>query len=655
MATFEETVLALSPLLFWRCKDLTGSQITDYSSNNYHGTVISGSAILGQPSGVETDSEARSVYLPGGFANSICELDPVPAPLLFTGNFTIACFVRHQETAGLQYLMGRGGLAGSTGSGLHFFTSGSTTRTLQGRIVTAGGADEVTAGSSYVLDAHQFVTFTRNGSVLQLRVNGALVGQNAAASTNPLEVDPGHDLVFGAAGNNLAPLLGWASELVICDYAWTSAQIQEVYESAINALLLSGVSNVIPTAVLYSDIEPTPVSFPFRHNWADSLIERITFRTARSIAVKGYESGNQSRPKPRRELELRQVLRDNDERESFRAKLTAQQNRKWFIPILEDREQLAAPLAAGATVMPATVQYRDYEVGGWVELRQLDQLGHVVKIEQVQITSLPPLTTTAIVNSYDALVSTISPARRGIVEAQVSPRGHTDAVEEVSLVVRLIAEDEKVAPNRIATWTPTISYKSYEVFDPAVWQSNDWSELRDYSVERERTEIDFDTGTFTVESDALAATESFSYRMLLEGRDKHAALLGWFYARAGASSYLWVPTMQRNFNIVSVTGSDLTVSGHHYFDNFAGSEFRRDLAFIYHDNTMALRRIVSVALAGVNETLTLDSGVPTQANLRSVSYLRFCRCDGDTLEIARVTDNKAYFAWGFREVLSSPA
>lgn len=659
MATFEETVLSLTPLLFWRCKDLTGTTITDYSGNNYHGTIVSGSIVLGQPSAVETDPDARSAYIPDGFASNIAELDnPLPVPLQFTGNFTVALFVRHQEEAGTKYLFSRGGVANSTGTGLHFKTNGIEARTVSAHFRTWDGVDthlvEVDSGSVHLNDTDYFVAMRRNGAVVDVLINAVVTGTTTGADTNPLLFDTDDEIVFGAAGNNLAPLKGWASELMIFDYAVPDASLLAVYESALNVLSLSAVSNVIPSAVLYSDIEPDPISFPFRHNWSDSLIERLTFRTSHSKAVKGYESANQQRVKPRREIEFNQVLRDNDERNSFRSKLTVNQHNKWFIPILEDREQLTTTLSAGSTLMPATVQYRDYEVGSWVELRQLDSSERIIKHELALVTSLSPLTTTAIVNSYDPLISTIGPTRRAILDASQSLRGHTAEVEDLTITARLIAEDEKIVPNRVTPWTPTITYHDYEVFDPSVWQSNDWTETVEYETHRDREDVDFDVGPFTVESDTAAANEVSSYRMLLEGRDKHAAILGWFYARAGAWSYLWVPTMRRDLVLVDIALSSITVEKHNYFENFLGSEFRRDIAFVYNDNSMTLRRIDTATLDGANEVLELDGVTPTTTNLRSISYLRFCRLDGDALEIAHVTDTKAYFAWRFREMLSSP-
>src|SRR6185436_20125350 len=93
-----------------------------------------------------------------------------------------------------------------------------------------------------------------------------------------------------------------SDEIAIYDYPLTQTRLQAHVDAALNILSLTGVSNVLSSAVLYSDLEPDPVSFPFRHNWSDSLIERISFRAARSNSVKGHESANSMRPKPRREL-----------------------------------------------------------------------------------------------------------------------------------------------------------------------------------------------------------------------------------------------------------------------------------------------------------------------------------------------------------------
>lgn len=635
-----------------------GQQVPDVSGNDLHGELIyAGSEqVWGFNSLIETDPSSRAYR---GFGDGSSGLTgtsriTVPHDSLMTVTNDFACEggvqvfspIESAGTFGLIWKQGPGGIGLTTvGGGIRLcaFCFDSTPELF---------VAEATFVITDFLGVWFHVAAERVGNTLALYINGNLnatetitSGLPTATGTNPFRVhsDPG----FYHAHYD---------EALFYTHANGGTRYLAHYEAAINATLLNGDSNVVSSAILYSDIEPAPVEFPFRHNWSDSLIERISFRTNHSVARKGYSENAITRPKPRREIEISQVLRDNGERTRLRSALTAQQQRKWFVPILEDREPLTSPLSAGATTIPVSTQYKDYEVDSWAELRQLNDAGQIVKSEVVEISAVNAndIETTATVNTYDALLSTVSPARRARLSNSQSLRGHTGAVEETTILARLLAEDERVAPNRITPWTPTITYKGYEVFDPAAWQSNDWSELRDYDVTREQETVDFDAGSFEDESDSLAAVEVFSYRMLLDTRAKQAALLGWFYARAGAARYLWVPTMQADFEVVSELSNTLTVAGHNYSNNFAVDEFRRDLAFIYHDNTMQLRRITSVAVAGVNETLTLNTTVPTLTNLRSVSYLRFCQLDGDTLEIARVTDTKARFAWAFRELLTSP-
>lgn len=650
MPTWEETVLANDVDALWRLDELSDEHGTlpDASGNGNHATCYAedpdppGQHVHGFASPIETDASSRAILgRAGTWIDTIGRLN----------TFHWGVWGYNADTDSPQTLICRSGHWSNSGSNILGFSGGAAN--AEGRLRVGGVNYELSA--PVLTGVWYYLGLNYNAGVVQLRINGAMVAQETGVSGD-MDVGSSTKFYLGAMHTDEGIWNSSGIDEPHIGIALSEAQSIENYESALNELLLRGYSNVIPTAILYSDIEPDPISFPFRHNWSDSLIERISFRTNISTARKGTEASNAVWPKPRREIEISQVLRDDAERRKLRAKLSANQNRKWFIPILEDREQLIAPLALGETVIPATIQYRDYEVDSWLELRQLNDAGQVIKSEHAQIATLSPLTITApTVNAYDAYLSTVSPVRRAIVNASIPVRGHTDAVEDLTITARLVAEDESATPNRITAWTPLTIYKGYEVHDPAVWQSNDWTELREYDIDRDVQDVDFDAGSFSPQSDTLGAAEATSYRMVLEGRDKQAALLGWFYYRAGSLIYLWVPTMQKDFAVVSVLGSDLTVSGHEYSENYAGSEARRDLAFVYHDNTMILRRINSVVLVGVNETLTLDLAVPTQTNLRSVSFLKFCRLDADTLEISRITDNKARFAWRFREILSSPS
>lgn len=643
MASFEDTVLALNPLNFWRLDELSGPDMVDIGSLASVGTFFP-EADFGRPSPVETDSASTAIGKRVGLATAV-------AP---TSGWSIGGWVF--TTTGLDaYIICRNGQIGLGGGNFIAWDSGQH----RIRTSTTNSVNEVNLTYPVpVENTWYWVMLTRNGAVVSLYVNDVLVDQSVSFSAASMDggwVSLGTWKVgTGGDGGNLGNLGDAIDEVMVFDYPLSAAESLEIYESAINQILLHGRSDVVVTAVLLSDESPPPVRFPFRHNWDSQLIERISFLTAISGARTAAEENNGQRVVPRREFEFVQILKNHAERRRLRAQLWAQQANPWFVPVRQDGEWLSSALVAGATTIPVNPQYKDYEVGGYVGIRQLDDSGTITHWEEALITGL---TTTVqcegLLYDYSGSVM-VCPTKRALMDTSISVTGHTDMIEEVTLTARLLPQDEAEVPNRITVWHPTLKYRDYEVFDPDVWQSNDWSENREYQIERDGEAIDFDAGLFSFESDTTGATEAMTYRMKLKGRDLISAYLGWFYERAGRLRYLWVPSMQSDFGVMSAVGDLLTVEDTNYTDNYAVAEPRRDVVFIYHDNTMVFRRVVSFRIIVNYEELTLDAPCPTLTNLRTVSLLKFCRLDGDQIELAWHTDDVVEVAWRFRELAHSP-
>jgi hypothetical protein len=645
--TFEETVVATGRDTFHRLDELVDQHpvLTDKSGNEIHATCFeSAPHVHGEPSPIETDpaSSAMSGKV-GRWTDTVNRLN----------TFTWFAFGLSTPTVHPKTLLARSGQWGVGGSCIMGFNQGGTS--VLGRLKVGGVSYSLSAPC--LPNNYYMVALRYNAGVIDLLLNAVVVATSGPVVTGDMEVGVSTEFRIGSSFSIIITQEESAGvDEVATGPALSDAELLEILESSQNSLSLKGFSNVIGSAILYSDLEPDPISFPFRHNWADPLIERISFLTNISQARSGPEESGQARIKPRREIEISQILRDDSERRKLRAKLWAHQDKKWFVPIREDFEQIQSALTSGVNILPITTQYKDLEVGSWIGLRQLNDQGQVVKSEELEITALNPSdvhTLTNTVNSYSAFTSFVYPVRRAYIPRTIPVKGHTDAVEELTLVGRLVAEDENAIPNRITPWTPTLTYQSFEVYDPVVWPSNDWSSVRDYDIDRDVDDIDFEVGTFGVESATPGAAEAIPYSFGLKGRDKIAQFLGWFYARAGSSNYLWVPTMQKDFKIVSAASANLTIEGTDYSDNYALAQSRRDLAFVYLNNTMIFRRVIGFS-GSPNEILELNTTVPTQTNLRSVSLLKFCRLDGDTLEIAKITDNYWRFAWRFRELLTTP-
>lgn len=662
--SYESEVLADNPSLYYRLDTVgpaaNGDPVPDTSVENLIGTLnVDGSALVnpwGFASPVETDPTSRAFFshndpsVSEAFITRSSESEIEPA-----GDFTLESLLKPGVLA-----IDMVGKRNALGDDYCFRVSIDTNGRFVGRMRDSANTEwTVTApsfggGQNELIGIWWHVALVRQANALGVYVNKELRATTTITSGLPTLAESGDFRVGAGISGDFS---FFADEVALYTHAVSGARIGVHFDEMLAGLILNGYSNVVPSAILYSDEKLPPISFPFRHNWSEPLIERISFATNISKSRSGSEENGQGRPKPRREIEIAQLLRDDSDRRKLRSKLWANQHRKWFIPIREDFQQLASLLSSGGNSIPVTTQYKDYEVDSWIGVRQLNDQGVITKSEELEIQTVNPtsiVTKTNLVNSYDPFLSFAYPVRRAILEKSIPVRGHTDAVESLTLVARLLAEDEKVTPNRITTWTPTIEYEDHEVFDPSVWQGNDWSEPKEYDIDRELEDVDFDLGTFGAASDTPGASEVFTYRMVLKGRDKQAAFLGWFYARSGSLNYLWVPSMQKDFKVVSVLGSSLTVEGTEYSESYALAEARRDLVFVYHDNTLIFRRVLSFS-GTPDETLVLDATVPTQTNLRSVSLLKFCRLDSDQLEIAKSTDDVWRYAWRFREMLSTPS
>lgn len=652
--SYESVVIDNSVDAFWRLDGLSDTHpvLTDASGNGHHAdcyaekaTNPEGHVHGGVPSPIETDAGSRAMYgragkvLATGFdrRNTFCWQGWIFNDTSTTDPNTLICRSGHWSLT-TSNILGIGG--------------GATNAAARLRVGTTNY--ELIGATALQPMTWYYLALVYNAGVIRLYVN-AVVDDEETGVTGDMDVGSSTRFYLGAMEADEGAWNSRGMDEPAVGIALTQAQLLENHEAALNLLSLRGYSNIVPSAILYSAIEPDPIEFPFRHNWVEPLIERISFRTNTSRARVGASENARVRLKPRREIEITQVMRDDGERRKLRAQLWAGQSRKWFVPMLEDREQLTSPLVSGVVIVPVSTVYKDYEVGSYIGLRQLNDAGVVVHSETLQIEAMTATTVTPVtepVNDYAAYLSSVYPVRRALISPS-NIRGHTDSVEDVTIIARLLAEDEAAVPNRIIPWLPSLKYRDVEVFDPSIWQSHDWSELREYQSTMELDDVDFDAGVFAVESDAPGASETFNYSITLKGREDIAAFLGWFYERAGALNYVWVASMQRDFEVVSVAGANITVEGTNYSDHYTLAQARRDVAFVYHDNTLEFRRVTASAGAP-NETLTLDATVPTLTNLRSLSLLKFCQLDADSLEIAKVTDDVWRFAWRFRELLTSP-
>lgn len=633
--SYESVKLALSPVAWYRNDEVSGTQMTDASINALHQTYqnLDGTVVLGQPTGVETVPTSFSVYGEQQIASiAVTPAGPFDSKVTFTWEVLVRpsaggparIIARHHAFANSISLLGGANLA------FHF------------DLLIGGNNYRVSSPENVLLGSWYHIIAVRNGPTQFIMVNGAVVGQRTnLPPTDPIQEGSPDVIALHAAGQ---PFFGNSEEYTFYNYALTPAQGTAIYEEIVASLNMQGRADIRFSAVLDGSVEPDPVAYPFRHNWSEPVVERLSWRTARLEPVDGVIDTTRHRSGLRRQVEYSHLLMDERLRRQFEARSFG--GRKALIQFEPDKVQM--PVASGATSASFDTRYRDFEVGQYALFYESD-----VKYEHQLLTVVTDSGiewADPLVNSYSGL---IKPARNARLQPQQTVELHTDTIGEASVIYDYLPEDEPLSPRRIKPWVPTLSYEDGEVFDLAVWRGHDWSELPEIEFTSARDVLDNGVGIVSDKQYPSGAEVVSPYRLLLDTRESIARYLGWLYARAGQHVAFWMPTFRQDLEPLAGEGTlSLRVSGHEYTDLYADSDSRRDLAFIYFDNTYTLRRITGATQSGNGDILTLDGLVPSFASLRWLSFLRRVTLASDDLELAWHTDSVVVAAFAVRDAPS---
>jgi len=643
MATYEETVLADLPIVYYRLDQLgfgvDGETVPDISGNSLDATltITGGAPAWGHASPIETDSSSREfwgytnddLWNPAFFGSSIISR---PSDVLMTPlpkDFTVEEWLRPMNEPGLAGTFAMAQKQGTGGTSLRF----------SGGFKIAGFAFdnaatlwEVHDPSFQVVDrlGESFhVVVVRSGDALALYINGTL--------RNFVTITSGLPTLFNSSPFRIHPNAGAATnarhdEVAYYNYALSASRILIHYEAALNELLMRGESNIRTTAILNGTDEPDPVAYSFRHNWDKPVVERFRWRTSVFKPTDGTTSLRRQRSAPRRQVEYQHLLYSERLRQQFEARSLG--GRTALVQFEPDKVRLAS-LSSGATTATFDTTLRDFEIGHRVLFYQDDDTYEFATLTDVTDDGIEwdePLS-----QNYSNVW--VKPARVARLPVEQELELQTDIYADTSTIYEYLPEDEPLNPRRITPFTPTLFHFSRECFDLSEWQGHDYSELPQINFVSDRTELDDGTGIVSAKQYRWGAEMTQPYSMNLQGRETIAKYLGWIYERAGQSNPFWMPTFRNDLTALSRSGDDLTVRGHEYTNLYASADTRLDLAFVYFNNTTVTRRVESAAPSGGDDVLTLTSAVPTLVGLRYLSFLRRVMLSSDDLEIAWQTDN----------------
>lgn len=369
------------------------------------------------------------------------------------------------------------------------------------------------------------------------------------------------------------------------------------------------------------------VVWSLRPDWREPVREGLEWLTEVIEAWDGSEQRIRLREAPRRSWAFR-VLAEGRDARLLAALLWGWQARVYCLPVWTDRQDLTAPVAAGATVLTLPTTGYDYHAGGlallWTSARTHEAV-EIAALDAGSLTLARPL-------------AADWPAGTRVYPARLARLGEQQALEQITgrlaaAALRFDVEDVD-AP---AAADPGPVYLGY----PVLSAPPETSEAPSEEYRRALAVLDHLTGRPLVEDRTGYPAVLQGYRWKLRGRAAIAAHRAWCAARAGRLAPCWVARWQQDAvqtRPLLGTAVDLHVAADGYRTLVAAHPARRHVLIRHRDGTRWYRRIVeAVAVDDDEEAWVLDSplGVTIQpGDLSVITYLHLSRLDADAVELA---------------------
>lgn len=675
MSTYSDAVLADTPVLYLRLDkvgpDSDGDTWPDSSGNGLDGiqkyTGVAGRVARGLASPIETD--AASVEFEG-WTNASLEGDDfglngkswisVPNDPLMqpTGDFTVEEWLRPMADIPLAGTFLIAGKAGSCGV-VETWSAGSR---IGGYCRDSDDTLWIISDPSFLLTDFIGTSFhvvvRRIGDILQLFINGTLRAETTITSSLPTKVSTEP---FYVQPDALAHLHARHDEVAFYDYALSPSRIVSHYEAALASLPISCTITVRCVVELDTD-SPIVTTFPFSHNFAQPLggqpvpiREFLSYRTNINQSEPDYQQRINAQPyHAQRTLEYKITPASANARARLQAALW-QPAEVYTVPIEKDWGRTTAGSDAGTDIINCDTTLRDYEVGSYCYHRP--DARDPSTWRQYQIKALTDTT----IQTWTPLVADIaegdevSPARMAVLpDDSLSFESHTADRETAALSFDILSTE--LSTRRVTAYTPAQTYKSIEVFNLAKARV-DWLDPAQYQIQRRVEGAGNHTGNDYQRGLDTGSARTIPVRVLLDGREALSEFYGWMEARQGRQNPVWVPSFERDLEIVSSFTGGFNITNMGYTAYYNLHHGRRDFAYIYTDGTMSFGRITLAADNGATEALTVSAAPSVGKTVERISFLKYCTAP-DTFELTHHrngTDFISECSLNLNELLTSPA
>lgn len=341
--------------------------------------------------------------------------------------------------------------------------------------------------------------------------------------------------------------------------------------------------------------------------------------------------------------------------------LWAKSNEAMVVPIWTDAQRLSSAATSGTlTVTVNTVTY-DYDTNGYVILWRSPTSYEVVAISSVASGNL---TLTENLVSTWPVGTVVAPARLGRLTQQMPGTQITHGIRPYKLIFEI--DEASVSTNRITSLSPT-QYLSTDTFEfPTVPTSTEASDDLDFSYQHDYGIIDAQTGAVALDTGARPTpTLAIPYAQKFRNRAQVSEWWGFLDRRQGRRVPFWMPSWERDFLPTSMAIDLLNYTANGYANLIDGADGRKDLRIFYEREGLAqprgtiLYKRITAAADNMDGTEQIAFSTVFMNALDFdkiwVSFLRYCRLESDTAEIAWVTTCVATVKHTFRELHDVPS
>ena len=375
------------------------------------------------------------------------------------------------------------------------------------------------------------------------------------------------------------------------------------------------------------------IAWTFAPDWADGVLERLTWATDILQSESGVEQRRAIRLAPRREFEAPMLI-EGRERQLLDLALFGWSARVWALPVWPDVQLLTSAVPAGVTTIACATSGRDFRAGGLAMLR--GESAFASETVEVLTVDTGGLTLKRQTQQAWPAGSRLYPARSAQLAEQPGSTRLTDRLD------RLDTRFLVVEPCDWPASMPATLYRGWPVLEERPDESDDLTR----SYQRLLLSLDNGAGMSLSTDTANRAFALLQHRWLLAGRTEQVAFRSLLYALNGRQHAVWVPSHADDLTLVATVTAVATTLDVAYvgYTRFAQARpGRRDLRIELFDGTVFHRRISgSTELSADVERLSLDSVLGVQvapAQVARISWLTLCRLDSDSIEITHETDS----------------